>query len=125
MSRDQLEPYQFTGGRKPDLYWILNLSPGRDGSIWVASVNGVCRIKDGDFKQWTMADGLADANVRWVWEDKDGTVWIGMATGIARLRNNRIRNLRQQDGLLNANIWSIMPDDFGNTGGKPRLAFAG
>ena len=114
ISRERFEPYQFTGGRKPDLYWILNLSAGRDGSIWVASVNGVCRIKDGEFKQWTVSDGLADYNVRWVWEEGDGTVWIGMATGIARLRNNQIRNLRKQDGLFSANVWSIVPDDQGN-----------
>jgi ligand-binding sensor domain-containing protein/signal transduction histidine kinase len=114
VTRERFEPYQFTGGRKPDLYWIVNLSAGRDGSIWVASVNGVCRIKDGEFKQWTVSDGLADYNVRWVWEEDDGTVWIGMATGIARLRNNQIRNLRKQDGLFSGNIWSIVPDDQGN-----------
>ncbi len=114
VNRERLEPYPFKGGRKPELYWIYNLSPGRDGSIWVASVNGVCRIKDGEFKQWTTADGLMDGNVRWIWEESDGTVWIGMATGIARLRNNQIQNLRKQDGLLNGDIWSIMPDDLGH-----------
>jgi len=113
VSREGLEPYQFNG-QKPDLYWILNLSAGRDGSIWVASVNGICRIKDGEFKQWTTADGLADNNVSWVWEEDDGTVWIGTATGISRLQNNQIRNLRKQDGLFSANIRSIVPDDQGN-----------
>jgi ligand-binding sensor domain-containing protein/signal transduction histidine kinase len=114
VSRERFEPFEFTGGRKPDLYWILNLSAGRDGTIWVASVNGICRIKDGGFKQWTVADGLADYNTRWVWEENDGTVWIGLATGIARLRNNQIQNIRKQDGLFSGNIWSIVPDDQGN-----------
>ena len=114
VDREHLVPYPFVNGQKPELYWILNLAQGRDDSIWVASVNGICRVKNGTFRQWTQKDGLADFNARWVVEEPDGTVWVGMALGIARLRDNQIRNLRRLDGLPDPNISSIMPDEFGN-----------
>jgi signal transduction histidine kinase len=112
VSRDGLVPYEFTNGRRPELWWVINLAPGRDDSIWVACINGICRVKDGTFKQWTQSDGLAD--VRWVCEEPDGTVWVGLATGIARLQNGQIRHLRRQNGLLDPNISAIVPDERGN-----------
>ena len=114
VSRDNLVPYEFANGKAPDLYWVINLTQGRDDSIWVASINGICRIKDGTFKQWTQSDGLAENNARWICEEPDGTVWVGLATGIARLQNGRIDNLRRQDGLLDPNICAIVPDEHGN-----------
>jgi ligand-binding sensor domain-containing protein/signal transduction histidine kinase len=112
VSRDGLVPYEFANGRRPDLWWVVNLALGRDDSIWVACVNGICRVKNGIFKQWTQNDGLSD--VRWVCEEPDGTVWVGLATGIARLQKGRIQILRRQDGLLDPNISSIVPDERGN-----------
>ncbi len=112
VSRDGLVPYEFTNGRKPEFWWVINLAPGRDDSIWVACANGICRVKNGTFKQWTQSDGLAD--VRWVCEEPDGTVWAGMAMGIARLQNGRIQILRRLDGLLDPNISAIVPDERGN-----------
>jgi signal transduction histidine kinase len=114
VSRDGLVPYEFTNGRKPEFWWVINLAPGRDDSIWVACVNGICHIKNGTFKQWTQSDGLADSLARWVCEEPDGTVWVGLATGIARLRNGKIHNLLRKDGLLDPNINAIVPDEHGN-----------
>ena len=112
VSRDSLTPYEFTNGQKPELWWVINLAPGRDDSIWVACINGICRVKNGTFKQWTQSDGLAD--VRWVCEEHDGTVWVGLATGIARLQNGQLQKLRRQDGLLDPNISAIVPDERGS-----------
>ncbi len=114
VNRDRLVPYEFRNGRRPDLYWVINLAAGRDDSFWVACVNGICRVKDGTFQQWTQKDGLGDFNARWVVEEPDGTVWVGLASGIARLRDNQIHNLRRLDGLTDPNISSIVPDEFGN-----------
>ena len=112
-SREGLTPFPFAQGAKPELQWVMNLALGRDGAIWVASVHGLCRIKDGRSQQWTQADGLADYNIRWVSEEADGTVWLGSATGMARMKNGQIHNLRQSDGLPDANLYSITPDDRG------------
>jgi signal transduction histidine kinase len=113
VSRDSLAPYEFTNGLKPELWWTVNVSPGHDDSVWVACVNGICRVKGNTFQHWTQKDGLVDGNVHWVWEEPDGTVWVGTAMGISRMRDGKIQNIRRQDGLLDPNIYSIVPDDHG------------
>jgi len=107
-------PYEFTNGIAPPLYWILNLATGRDGAIWAASVNGIARIKDGGFQQWTTAQGLGDNRVNWVCEDGAGVVWAALNTGIARLQNNHILNLAETNGLFDNNVFCVIPDDQGN-----------
>ena len=113
VGRDYLTPFPFTNGVKPDLYWVINLATGRDGSILVAGENGVCRIKNGVFEQWTPGDGLADNHAMWAYEDADGTIWAGLEKGIARIRGREIRNIRRENGLYDGNIWAIVPDDRG------------
>lgn len=113
VSREGLRPYPFQDDLKPGLHWVMNLAKGQEGAIWVASVNGICRIKDGVFRQWTQTNGLADFNTRWVYEEADGTVWIGLATGMARLKNGQIHNFRQADGLPDGNLYSVTPDERG------------
>ena len=114
VSRNSLVPYEFKNGLQPELYWVVNLARGRDDSIWVASVNGICRVKDGLFQQWTKKDGLGDVNTHWVCEEPDGTVWVGMATGLARMRDGHIHNVLRKDGLLDANINAVVPDEYRN-----------
>jgi signal transduction histidine kinase/ligand-binding sensor domain-containing protein/CheY-like chemotaxis protein len=113
VSRDQFAPYAFKHGQEPLFAWIYNLAPGRDGSLWVATVNGIFRVKDGTWQQWSVAEGLSWSKVHWVFEDSDGTVWAGLPTGMARLKENRIRNITRADGLFDDFIFAIVPDDLG------------
>jgi PAS domain S-box-containing protein len=113
VSRDQFVPYAYEGTNTPPLYWIRNLFSCPDGSILVGSVNGIFRLKDGQFEQWTVENGLADRNVLWVSEDADGTVWAGLTTGISRLKDGKITNIRKDDGLFDNFINAIVPDDHG------------
>ncbi len=108
------QPYAFTNAGPPPMYWIRNLASGRDGVIWVASVNGIFRVKDSAYQQWSVAEGLADPDVETVCEDQDGVVWAGLQSGIARLKDNQIRLISRKDGLFDNNIYSIVPDDRGN-----------
>src|SRR5208282_6474245 len=84
-------PYTFTTNAPPEFYWIRNLASGKDGVIWVACGNGIFRLKDGAWRQWAAAEGLADRDVQTVCEDQDGVVWAGLLSGIARLKDNQIR----------------------------------
>ena len=111
---DHFHPYEFKGRDKPRFDWILNLAPGRDGSLWVATVNGIFRVKDGEYRQWGAAVGLADLAVLWICEDSEGVVWAGLLSGVARLKDDRIRHIGRKDGLFDDNIYAIVPDDLGN-----------
>ena len=113
VSRDQFVPYSFKGGQTPPFSWIGNLVTGRDGSLWVATANGIFRVKDGTWQQWSVPEGLSWVKVHWVFEDNDGAIWAGLATGMARLKNNQIRNITRTNGLFDDFVFAIVPDDFG------------
>jgi ligand-binding sensor domain-containing protein/signal transduction histidine kinase len=113
VGRDYFTPYPFTNGQSPLLRWVLNMITGRDGSIWIAGANGICRVKDGQFKQWTEQDGLLDSRVNYLCEDSEGVIWAGVQTGIVRLKNNQIRNISRNDGLLDDSVQAMVFDDHG------------
>jgi ligand-binding sensor domain-containing protein/signal transduction histidine kinase len=113
VGRDHLAPYPFPNGQKPLLKWVVNMMTARDGSIWIAGVNGICQVKDGQFKQWTEQDGLSDTRVNYLCEDSDGVIWAGMQSGIVRLKNNQIRNIGRNGGLLDDGIQAMVFDDHG------------
>jgi ligand-binding sensor domain-containing protein/signal transduction histidine kinase len=106
-------PYEFAGGETPPMWWILNLATGRNGAIWVASVNGIFRVKDGRFQQWTLPSTVADPRVTWVCQDSDGVVWGATSGGIVRLKDNQLRLITRKDGLFDDNICTVLPDDRG------------
>ncbi len=112
VGRDYFIPYPFDG-EPPLLYWVLNLMTARDGALWVACGNGICRIQDGKFQQWTAQDAAEDYAFRWVCEDDTGTVWAGTSSGIARVKDGQIRFIRGERGLYDANIYAMIPDDRG------------
>ena len=107
-------PYNFQTNALPPFYWISNLASGRDGAIWVASGNGIFRVKDGAWQGWSAEEGLADPAVLTICEDEDGVVWAGLLSGIARLKDNQVRLISRKDGLFDNNIYAILPDDLGN-----------
>ncbi len=113
VSRNQFVPYSFKDGQVPPFVWIYNMVIGRDGSLWVASVNGIFRVKDGTYQQWSVPEVLSWMKVHWVFEDSDGAVWAGLPTGMARLKNNQIRNIARTNGLFDDFVFAIVPDDFG------------
>lgn len=108
-----LVPMAYKGGRAPDFQWLDNLWTARDGAIWVACYNGVFRVKNGEFRQWSTADGLSGNRVHFVFEDDDGCIWAGLSTGMARIRGNDLRNITEANGLFDNRTYAIVPDDVG------------
>jgi ligand-binding sensor domain-containing protein len=106
-------PYVFKDNLPPPMYFVNNMALGRDGVIWVATVNGIVRVKDGTFQQWTTAEGLCSDRVESLCEDSEGVVWAAMPSGIARLKNNEIRCISAANGLFDNEVFAIVPDDLG------------
>lgn len=46
-----------TGGGLPN-DWVYGLAPGRDGEVWMATEGGLARYADGEWTNWTHAEGL-------------------------------------------------------------------
>ena len=107
-----LHPFEYQG-TPPEYYWIRNLYVAKDGAIWVASNNGLFRVKDGAYKQWPTLAGFAGSRVLWVCEDEDGTIWAGSSAGIARIKNDEVKNISHENGLPDDMIYAMVADNHG------------
>ena len=109
----KLKPYLYRNQQQPEFYWIKDLHVAKDGTLWVASHNGVFTIKDGAFKQWTTSNGLCGNVVECIREDEDGGMWLGLLNGMARIKDGLLKNVTQEHGLYDNRIFSVVPDDQG------------
>lgn len=61
---------------------IACITPSRDGSVWAGTfTRGLKHYKNGAFRGYTVADGLANDNVWALLENPDGTLWVGTLGG--------------------------------------------
>ena len=114
VSRTEFVPFVYKDGKPPEMNWVRNLFGCADGSLLVASVNGVFRLQDGVVEHWSVTEGLADADVIWVCEDDERTIWAGLTVGMARIRGKQVRSITKADGLPDNTIRAIVPDDRGD-----------
>lgn len=62
----------------------------RQGNIWFASTDSGVYHYDGKFfRHFTTAEGLADNQVKSIYEDKAGIIWFGTGAGISRYDPSR------------------------------------
>jgi PAS domain S-box-containing protein len=111
ISPKALTPFMHKGPL-PTFYWIRNLSTCADGSLLVATVDGLYRISDDHIEHWSAPEGVADQDIICAVEDNEGTLWLGGIAGLTRLRDKKasIIHLARTEPSINA----IVPDDLGN-----------
>jgi ligand-binding sensor domain-containing protein/signal transduction histidine kinase len=68
------------------------------GNMWVGTDDqGLCRVSGSRFSCWSTKDGLADNNVRSLFEDDEHNLWVGLASGgLARWRVAALIPLRDE-----------------------------
>ncbi len=80
--------WQFDGNQwkliRENMGRVCKLIQASDGSIWVASFNGLHHLKDGSWLTYTEEDGLPSTTVYDVIEDRNGNLWAGTANGLTR-----------------------------------------
>ena len=69
---------------------VLDISRGRDGSIWVATENGLSRIKNGHVATLTTANGLPCKTVHWIIEDDLSFYWLYTQCGLLRVARTEL-----------------------------------
>lgn len=84
---DKVRVYGRTNQFSSDL--ILALCEGHDGSIWAGADNrgGLYKIHNQAVTHYTTPDGLADAGISALHEDRKRNLWIGTRQGLCRLSN--------------------------------------
>ena len=68
---------------------VTSIVPARDGSLWFATPEAVSRLRNGQVRNYTTADGLSSNHALNLYEDRDGGLWVGTVRGIDRLTGDR------------------------------------
>jgi ligand-binding sensor domain-containing protein/signal transduction histidine kinase len=85
----------------------------RDGSVWVATDEGVSRWRPEGLTNYQVRDGLCYFSTRTLWEDRYGSVWIGTDRGASHFQGGRFVKDAVTDALRNEKIWAIREDSDG------------
>jgi len=86
---------------------ISGIVEDREGSIWVATLEGLDRFRAPAAVVFTPRQGLPAAIVQSVLAASDGSVWVGTGKGVSRLMGNRVIT---GDGLPAAAVASLYQD---------------
>lgn len=68
---------------------LQSLATAPDGSLWIASLQGVTRLREGRLTSYTVKDGLNDDRAYAVAVDAAGRVFVGTHRGVSRLEGDR------------------------------------
>ena len=85
----------------------------RDGSVWIATDEGVSRWSKQGITNYTVKDGLAYFSTRSLLEDRRGDIWIGTDQGLSRLHGDSFQSDGATEALKNEKIWAIHEDSDG------------
>ncbi len=98
----------------PDIQNSRTIFEDRAGTIWTDSERGLVRI-DGDTPtRFTPADGLTDARIYSLFEDREANLWIGTyGGGLNRLKNGSLTTFTDKDGLIDNIVQSTYEDASG------------
>ncbi len=86
---------------------------GRDGSVWIATDEGVSRWRPEGFSNYQMRDGLCYFSTRTLWEDRNSDVWIGTDRGVSHFHGDSFAKDTVTQALKNEKIWAIREDSDG------------
>ena len=110
----RLSPYRVPGVELPADVYVYQARRTPDGTNWLATSQGLIRIRGGRGRVFTIADGLLADNVRTVHEDADGVLWLATAgAGIARLVDETIVPITTRQGLYDDRVFCVLPGDDG------------
>lgn len=81
--RDGLRSYKDAGA-------VFAVHQSRDGTVWAGTLtDGVRRFQNGQFTNYTTADGLISNTVFSIAEEADGSMWFAGPSGFSRLGHGR------------------------------------
>jgi ligand-binding sensor domain-containing protein/signal transduction histidine kinase len=86
---------------------------GRDGSVWIATDEGVNRWRPQGLTTYQMRDGLCYFSTRSMLEDRNGDIWIGTDRGVSRLHGDNFVSDGATEALKNEKVWAIHEDSDG------------
>ena len=94
---------------------VVALFEDREGTIWVATPEGLDQFRESPVTSLSVREGLSSAPATSILAGRDGSIWIGTAGGLNRWKNGRttIYRTRSDPGLPDDAIQSLFEDDRG------------
>jgi signal transduction histidine kinase/ligand-binding sensor domain-containing protein len=84
---------------------ITCLFPAHDGSLWIGTTSGLARLKDGQIKSFTTADGLPGNGVRDIGQNPDESIWVSAGGETAQFNGKHFDKVEVVDhARANPNI---------------------
>ena len=95
----------------PSATSIMTLTEDREGGMWIGTILGLMRYRDGELKRFGRTEGLGSELCVSARVDSKGCVWISTLNGgLSRYKGNRFFTYTQNDGLPGETIDSIIED---------------
>ena len=86
----------------------------QDGSMWIATDEGVSVISKDRVQNIRVQDGLAYFSTRALIEDHNHDIWIGTDHGLSHWRSGVFLHDAATEALRNEKVWSILQDHNGD-----------
>jgi len=97
----------------PNYVFSVHIDP--DDVLWAGTWGGgVSRFDGENWRNYTVADGLAGDIVYSMTQDSDGVMWFGTSRGISRFDGRTWSTYSQHQGLPNSHVYALEADDRGN-----------
>jgi ligand-binding sensor domain-containing protein/signal transduction histidine kinase len=110
LENDEFVPFALKDGTPVSLRWIRDMMVAKDGSIWIAAIDGIQQIKDGVLRNLCHENAIYQSTFNHVREDDDGVIWAAQNTGIARIKGGKMSLITQEHGLHENAVYAIVPD---------------
>jgi ligand-binding sensor domain-containing protein len=86
----------------------------RNANVWIGTVDGLVRWKNGTLKTYKWSDGIHSDHITSVCEDRDNNLWFGTYKGINRLTKGTWSSMTYLYGLTNDHVLNIFEDHEGS-----------
>ncbi|MEJ2143818.1 MAG: diguanylate cyclase [Acidobacteriota bacterium] len=79
----------------------------KEGTVWVASGQGLLRFRNGRAEWFTEDAGLSNSFIVDLLIDRDGILWLATESGLDKISTFAFRNFRHEMGLPVNSVWKI------------------
>ncbi len=93
---------------------VLQIAVAHDGSLWMATPDGISHMQSGHFRNYTIADGLSSNQALSVFQDRSGTIWAATQGGIDRLAGEKFVPFRSEQTREGPFSIGLLQDSLGD-----------
>jgi ligand-binding sensor domain-containing protein len=113
---EHLKPYLTKDGQQyPPQEYVVCFYPQPNSALWIGTSDSLLEVKNGKFRSFTTADGLAGNWVSSIYDDKEGSLWFSSPQGgIARYRDGKFTPYNKKAGLFSNEIYCVLGDNDGD-----------